>query len=54
LFGAALTGYLFRGTQTMTFRKLMIAVLGLAFVAGMTVPANAATHKHHKKHHHKA
>jgi hypothetical protein len=38
----------------MKFRKLMIAILGLAVVAGMTVPANAATHKHHRKHHHKA
>ncbi len=37
----------------MKFRKLMIAVLGLAVVAGMTVPANAAGHKHHKKHHHR-
>ena len=36
----------------MKLRKLMIAVLGLVFVAGMTVPANAMAHKHHKKHHH--
>lgn len=37
----------------MKFRKLMIAVLGLAVVAGMTVPANAMALKHHKKHHHR-
>ena len=36
-------------------RKLLIAVFGLALVAGMTVPANAATHPHrhhrHYRHH---
>jgi hypothetical protein len=38
------------GKTTMKFRKLMLAVLGLAIVAGMTAPANALTH-HHKRHH---
>jgi hypothetical protein len=42
-----------RGITQMKFRKLMLAVLGLAVVVGMTVPANAMmAHKHHKKHHH--
>jgi hypothetical protein len=38
----------------MKFRKLMLAVLGIAIVAGMTAPANAMmAHKHHRKHHKK-
>ena len=37
----------------MKFRKLMLALLGFAIVAGMTVPANAMAHHHHKKHHKK-
>jgi len=36
----------------MKFRKLMLAVLAFAVVAGMTVPASAMTKHHHKKHHH--
>ena len=51
LIGGELTDTDLRG-ENMKFRKLMIAILGLAVVAGMTVPANAATHKHHRKHHH--
>ena len=38
----------------MKFRNLMLAVLGLAIVAGATVPANAATRPHHHRHHHRA
>jgi hypothetical protein len=36
----------------MTMRKLLIAVFGLALVAGFTVPANAAGHHHHHHHRH--
>jgi hypothetical protein len=35
----------------MKFRKIMLALLAFAVVAGMTTPANAMMHKHHKKHH---
>ncbi len=37
----------------MKFRTLLLAVLAFTVLAGSVVPANAATHKHHKKHHHK-
>jgi len=50
--GGRPNGAWLEGEKTMKFRKLMLVVLGLAVVAGMTVPANAMAHKHHKKHHH--
>ena len=50
--GGGSTDGCFEGEKTMKFRKLMLAILGLAVVVGMTVPANAMAHKHHKKHHH--
>jgi len=39
---------------TMKFRNLMLAVFGLALLAGSAVPANAAYHhhRHHRHHHH--
>ncbi len=38
----------------MKFRNLMLAVFGLALLAGSAVPANAAYHhhRHHRHHHH--
>jgi hypothetical protein len=38
---------------TMKFRNLMLAVFGLAILAGSAVPANAAYHHHHRHHHHR-
>jgi len=40
-----------KGKWTMKFRKLILALVGFALLAGLTVPASAATHHHHKKHH---
>jgi hypothetical protein len=40
-------------SHMMKFRTLLLAVLAFTVLAGSVVPANAATHKHHKKHHHK-
>jgi hypothetical protein len=37
----------------MKIRTLLLAVLAFTVLAGAVVPANAAIHKHHKKHHHK-
>jgi hypothetical protein len=37
----------------MKIRAFVLALLAFAVLAGSVVPANAATHRHHKKHHHK-
>jgi hypothetical protein len=36
----------------MKFRKLMLAVFGLAILAGSAASANAEYHHHHRHHHH--
>jgi cytochrome c biogenesis protein ResB len=36
----------------MKFRVWMLALLGVAIVAGSAVPANAEYHHHHHHHHH--
>jgi hypothetical protein len=35
----------------MKYRKLLLALVAFAFLAGTVVPANAAGRGHHKKHH---
>jgi hypothetical protein len=36
----------------MKFRTWMLALLGVAMLAGSAVPANAAYRHHHRHHHH--
>jgi hypothetical protein len=48
-----LNGWVFKRFRTMKIRAFLLALLAFTVLAGSVVPANAATHKHHKKHHHK-
>jgi len=36
----------------MKFRNWMLALLGVAILAGSAMPANAAGYRHHHRHHH--